>query len=395
MKNLISCFCVFAFVVGCDNHHHNCENHDHAHEHKEAEHGHKHDGHGHEGECGLAHEEGERPHSAKKSEIKTLRISKSIQDVMGLKTVHAEKRRISSVIASHGRYEIIPDARETVASSVAGRLEIFVKPLSYVKKGDILFKVTSPDLVARAREIQVLEKRLSVYREIKTRNAALENELAVKKAERAAMIGTAEEKDGVVVAKSTTDGLVEELHAKNGDWVEIGAKIFQLANPKALRLKVLLPPSDAARLKDGFKAHVEGGEGSVRLGIGDDSGLVPVYVVFDKGVNAIAGARDDVTFEIDSSEEAKLAVPSKCIVDIRLQPTVFVRDINDHELFIAVPVVPLQSSGGWTSIASKEILPKVEIVSDGVYELRLALPDGEKKTSGHFHADGTFHDGEH
>jgi hypothetical protein len=72
-----------------------------------------------------------------------------------------------------------------------------------------------------------------------------------------------------------------------------------------------------------------------------------------------------------------------------------VRDINDHELFIAVPVVPLKSSGGWTSIASKEILPKAEIVSDGVYELRLALPDGEKKTSGHFHADGTFHDGEH
>ena len=39
---------------------------------------------------------------------------------------------------------------------------------------------------------------------------------------------------------------------------------------------------------------------------------------------------------------------------------------------------------------------KSEIVCEGAYELKLALPSaGAKKESGHFHADGTFHTGEH
>jgi hypothetical protein len=30
-----------------------------------------------------------------------------------------------------------------------------------------------------------------------------------------------------------------------------------------------------------------------------------------------------------------------------------------------------------------------------VYELKLAVQTGETKSAGHFHADGTFHEGEH
>jgi hypothetical protein len=34
-------------------------------------------------------------------------------------------------------------------------------------------------------------------------------------------------------------------------------------------------------------------------------------------------------------------------------------------------------------------------VSDGAYELKLALQEeGDKKSAGHFHADGTFHEGD-
>ena len=49
-----------------------------------------------------------------------------------------------------------------------------------------------------ADEIALLEKRLAVYRDLKTPNAALENELAVKKASRQALLAGTEEADGAV-----------------------------------------------------------------------------------------------------------------------------------------------------------------------------------------------------
>jgi hypothetical protein len=298
------------------------------------------------------------------------------------------------MIAFPGRFELSPDARSAAATPVAGRLTVLVRPLAQVAKGEKLFTVVSPELVARAREISVLEKRLAAYRDIETRNAALENELAVKKAERAAMIAQAEEKDGVVTVRAGTDGIVESFSAKNGDWLEIGAEALVIARPAALRFKALVAASDAAGLTDGLEASVDGRTGEIRLGVGDESGLVPVYVVFDGDVDAVAGARAEATAVKDGSSPLHTAVPSKSIVRIRLKPTVFVRDPGDAERFVAVPVTPLASGGGWTAV---EGLPEAgaEVVSAGAYELRLALPGGEKKSSGHFHADGTFHEGEH
>ena len=68
---------------------------------------------------------------------------------------------------------------------------------------------------------------------------------------------------------------------------------------------------------------------------------------------------------------------------------------SDDDRFVAVPVVPGVSKGGWTAV---EGLPDgdVEVVVAGAYELRIAVMSKESgvKTTGHFHADGQFHEGE-
>lgn len=351
------------------------EGHDHGHDHRKDHHGHEH-GHGNQ------------------HEMKSVKVTEAVQRVMGLETVRSQKRSLSSTFTCPGRFELSPDARTAAATPVAGRLTLLVRPLAKVSKGDALFSVTSPELVARSREISVIEKRLAVYDEIKTRNAALENELAVKKSERAAMIAQAEEKDGVVTVRSDVDAVVESFAAENGVWLETGAAALRLVRPSALRFKAMVAAKDALTLKDGLKAEVAGCSGEIRLGVGDDSGLVPVYVVFDRDVDAVAGARAEMTVTADVSCPAQIAVPSKSIVDIRLQPTVFIKDKHDPEAFIAVAVTPLGKGGGWTAV---EGLPgdDVEVVTAGAYELKLALPGAESKSSGHFHADGTFHEGEH
>ena len=333
-----------------------------------------------------------------KHQPRSFRIDRSLQQTMGLKTAKAEQRRIKSTVSFAGRYELNPDARKVVSTPVSGCISLLARPLADVKKGDALFRVSSPDLVARSRGIALLEKRLSVYREIKTANAALENELAVKRAEREAMLAGAEEKNGIVTVCAADDAMVESLLAKDGAWLETGAAAVETVRPRDLRFKALVAASDAIKLKDGMPVKTEKGEGKLKIGVGDDLGLVPVYVLFDAQTDAIAGERGYAECVTDETETGQLAVPSKSIVPIGVQSVVFLKDVHDPELFTATPVLPGLAGNGWTAISfasHRHHLP-IEVVTDGAYELKLAQPQGgDAKPSGHFHADGTFHEGEH
>lgn len=389
-------------------HVHDHDHHEHDHGHEQEDHGHvKHEDHGHEHEHDHNHDHDhahehnhdrdrahEHVHDHDHGHGKSVEVAEAIQKVMGLKTVHPEKRRLHSTVTLTGRYELAPDARRTVATPVAGHLTVLVKPLARVKKGDALFTVEAPELSSRAREIAVLEKRLAVYKDIGTKNAQLESDLAVKKVEREALIGGAEEKDGVVTVRAVSDGMVEAFPSDSGAWVETGAAVVRLVNPGAIRLKALAAASDVTRLGDGLKATVDGVEGTIRIGVGDESGLVPVYVIFPKGAaKGRSGARATVACVTDEHEAPVTAIPSRCIVRIGLRPTVFVKDEHDKDRFLAVDVVPGLSDGGWTAVTGLPDDDDLEVVSEGAYELRLALPSGDSKPAGHFHADGTFHEG--
>lgn len=398
-------------ICGCEEHHEGCG---HQHHHEEKHHNeHQHHNeekqrHAHEHGPSCSHDHAAHFHNSQPPTSNSrLSIPLAVQKVMGLRTVHAEMRRVTSTMSFAGRYELNPDARQKIATPVSGRLTLHVKALAHVKKGQAIFSVSSPELVARAREIDALEKRLSVYREIKTPNAALENELAVKRAEREALLAGADEKDGIVTVRAAEDGMIESLLAQNGAWLETGAAAVQTVQMHDLRFKALAAASDALRLKDSMPAKVGDNAGRIQLGIGDDSGLVPVYVLFDSEVSAIAGERGQAECVTDETESPHIAVPSKCIVSVGLQPMVFMKDPHNAERFIAIPVTPGASASGWTAVEglsphsnnphTRDLAPfRCEIVCEGAYELKLALPSaGDKKESGHFHADGTFHTGEH
>ena len=390
MKNNLAFILVCSCLCGCDCAHECAGDHHNSHEkvlecagknnNNEKAHTHK--------SCNKEHKD----HYSNKKRVVTVPLA--IQRSMALETVKVEKRDISSRVSLPGRYELMPNAREIAATPVAGHLRIIVQPLAKVKKGDVLFTVSSPDLVVRENEISVLEKRLEVYRKIKTRNAALENELAVKRAERAALVGGFEEKGGVITVRAQSDALVDNFAAKTGEWLEIGGKVLEIVRPQSLRFKALAAASDAEKLKEGMAAKVGKFSGEVRLGVGDGTGLVPVYVNFRDEIGAIAGARAEAEVFLGGGGKAKSVVPSKAVVLVGLQPTVFIKDSKKEGCFIAIDVIPGEQSGPWTAV---EGLPsgEVEVVTKGAYELKIALNYGEKPNAGHFHADGTFQEGEH
>lgn len=325
-----------------------------------------------------------------------MEVSESVRSALGLRLARPERRRLAGLSVFTGRYELAPEARRAIVTPVAGRLRLSVKSFDKVEKGDLLFSVSAPDLVASADELRLLEKRLAVYRELNTPNAALENELAVKAASRAALLAGAEEANGVVSVRAPSDGVIEALPATDGAWLEVGAEVVRLVTPDALRLKALVSPAEIGRLADGQVCRTDELEGELRIGLEAEGGLIPVYAIFpSKVASARVGARGSFVCEADRGAEETWCVPRGAIVRTGLKSVVFTRDEHDADRFLAIEVTPGVSVGGLTAVRGLEVDDDTEVVVEGAYELKLALPqEGGAKSSGHFHADGTFHEGE-
>lgn len=348
--------------------------------------------HDHEHEHDHAHAEETRQTG------RAVKASVSAQRLVGLETRRAERRRVEATIPLVGRFELSPSARFASASPLAGFVALKVRPLADVVAGDVLFTVTSPDLVARAREIAVLERRLAAYRAAGAKNAALASELAVKREMRTALLGGAvEETNGVVAVRAVRAGRVEAIDLPDGAFAEVGARVLTLVDPAAVRFRARVTPGERARLSDGLTVSVQGRAGRLRLGLADAEGTESaVYVEFDApdpsgrpGVRAVA---ECVT---DASASDVWCVPSEAIVQMGIEPVVFVRDAHAADRFVAIEVETGLRSGGWTEI--RNFSQGHDVVVRGQYELKLALAaqTGEgRKAAGHFHADGAFHEGE-
>ena len=399
MKTLLATF--FALFAASTfsaehNYHHNHANCSGEHNHDLSRHEEKHH-HGEHNTCNGEHNHNHNEHADSHDDHSgalAVEINEASAKNAGIETVHPRKRASGSEYAFNGRFELVPEAREIIASPVAGKMELKVKSLMHVKKGDTLFTVTSPEIVSRTKEIEILEKRLQVFRDIKTPNAELENNLSLKKSELNALLMGYTANNGTIEVKAPKSGVIEELLELNGTWLETGSAVLKLTDTRNTRFKGLIPADEAARLKDLMPANVKGMSGSIRLGIGAENGLVPTYVVFENAPNAIVGARDTATVIMGGSGKVETAVPDSAIVEINLVKHVFVRDNHNKNRFIALSVTTGEKSGGWTNVTG---LPEghIEVVSKGAYQLKLASSSSGKSAAGHFHADGTFHEGEH
>ncbi len=340
-----------------------------------------------------AHDHDAHEHDHAHPEGPSVTVSLAAQRTLGLKTVPLAKRRVAQTAVLPGRFELAPDARLVTAAPAPGRVHLKVKALQGVTRGDILFAIESFDLAARDREIAVLEKRLAAYTEIGLSNADLSAQLALKQSERTAFIGDAEVTNGMLVVRAATDGIIDRIEVNEGTQVESGAAITSVIRPGRVRLKAFVSPGELARLAVGQSVTCRGKSGRLAFSYGETAG---VYVEFPgEAPKARPGERASAECVLDESAEEAFAVPSLAIVKNGLEPIVFVRDEDDASTFLAVPVTPQVSGGGWTAIEGLTD-PDAEIVTDGAYELKLALAaqSGQKKSAGHFHADGAFHEGE-
>ena len=379
LKFVLAClamtFCAAPVVAAGQEHTHDHDGHKH---HEKHEHG-DHDKHGHD------HAEGHL-HGPE------VQVGVNAQKLIGIKTVRVSERQLESSVDLCGRFALAPSARAVAVAPVVGTVALRVKAHQEVRRGDVLFTVSSSDLRMRAAEIAVLEKRLAGYAQSGAKNATLKAELDLRKAERIALVGTAAETNGVIAVLSEIDGSVTRLAAYDGSSVEKGGAVVELANPHDLCFRAKLPAGDRARLKNGLPVMIGGRKGTVKLDAFDSS---EVYVAFaDPDPSWRAGDFARGTCITEPGGKASLVVPSEAVVQIGVTPTVFVRAEGEDDHFVAFAVEVGRRADGWTEILN---FPDddAEVVVRGQYELKLALAavsgNGAKK-SAHFHADGTVHE---
>ena len=88
----------------------------------------------------------------------------------------------------------------------------------------------------------------------------------------------------------------------------------------------------------------------------------------------------------------ELAIPLRCVARDGTQSIIFRRDPADLDKAIRMDADLGIDDGRWVVIKSG-VAEGDEIVLDGVYQLMVAT-SGSITKGGHFHPDGTFHEGD-
>jgi len=198
-------------------------------------------------------------------------------------------------------------------------------------------------------------------------------------------------------------GVVTEVTATAGEWLEGASTVLRIADPRKVVFRGEVPEADTLRIPIGADVRIEVGcadcdavetKLSTPLTIADPrTRTVGLEIAlpgdgsgFPDGVSATAA----VLLERSKNEEVLL--PTACVVQDELELLVFRRDPAKPDQVIRQPVSIGRRSEGLVEILS-EVGAGDEVVRDGIHQLRLT-GTGKAPAKGHFHADGTFHEGE-
>lgn len=202
-------------------------------------------------------------------------------------------------------------------------------------------------------------------------------------------------------------GTVEALEVTNGAWTEVGEVVLRTRAPDLLRFRASGLQADLGTLSDGLRAVIlpPGGEaaagnsglvGSLRIGLEADplARKIDLVVTPDEGPRphwARVGVASEVEVVLDGTSEPVLAVPRTSVIQDGLAMIVFRRDPKNPDKVVRLEADVGISDGRWVVLESG-VMEGDEVVHHGIYELMLASGSA-KQQGGHFHADGTWHEG--
>ena len=209
---------------------------------------------------------------------------------------------------------------------------------------------------------------------------------------------------------ATEEGVVEILGLTNGSWTDEKTPVLTVVQPDQLRFRASGLQSDLGVLRDGLPGRIvpptptavgravpltNTMTGTIVLGLaGDpDERTLDVFIVPDELKSwARPGVAAQLEIVTDSTMSAELAIPLAAVQRDGLSPVIFRRDPSNPNEAIRMEADLGMDDGRWVALLSG-VRDGDEVVLDGAFQLMLAT-SGSIQKGGHFHSDGTFHEGE-
>jgi hypothetical protein len=204
---------------------------------------------------------------------------------------------------------------------------------------------------------------------------------------------------------ATRPGVVMLERDAFGHRVDAGTAIVRMHDPAALEVRAMALAGDVARLVDGSVARAD--PVGIASGTGMESlrGVISVAPSMDPASRSVKVVMRPDRIEpwaivglpvrmsiLERSDAPQLSVPVRALIRDGTMVVLFRRDPKDPDRVIRLDADVGATDGAWTVIRSG-LREGDEVVIDGAYQLMLAS-SGSAPKGGHFHADGTFHEGE-
>ena len=211
--------------------------------------------------------------------------------------------------------------------------------------------------------------------------------------------------------RARTAGIVDAIGVTNGAWVDTGENVVTTVQPDRIRFHAFGLQSDLGVLKDGLPATIvpptptRSGtaipmdatmQGMLQLAPNGNANdrTIDLYVTPDAlAAWARPGVAGQLEVVIDESNSTELAIPLAAVQRDGLTPVIFRRAPDNRNQVIRLEADLGLDDGRWIEVLSG-VGAGDEIVLDGGFQLMLAT-SGTIQQGGHFHADGTYHEGEH
>ena len=201
-------------------------------------------------------------------------------------------------------------------------------------------------------------------------------------------------------------GFVDTIALTNGAWASETSLVLTTVQPEMIRFHAHAMQSDIGRFQTGLPARIvpprsntvelhETMEGQLEVGLSGDPEQRTVDLYLTPSQLA-RWARPGVTGHLEivvGGGSPELAIPVSAAIQDGLSSVLFRRDPANPDKVIRIADADLGvSDGRWVAIKSG-VKEGDEVVLNGLYQLMVAT-SGSIQKGGHFHADGTFHEGD-
>ncbi len=210
----------------------------------------------------------------------------------------------------------------------------------------------------------------------------------------------------VVEVRASSPGVVESIALTSGAWASETSLVLTTIQPERLRFRARGLQSDLNRLRDGLPGRIVAPRSSGPVLDGNMRGTITLGLMADADERTVElyltpveladWARPGVAAHLEiiaeGKDRAELAIPLAATIRDGLQTIFFRRDPANPDKVIRLEADLGVSDGHWVAINSG-VKEGDEVVLDGIYPLMLAT-SGTMQKGGHFHADGTWHEGD-